>query len=79
AIDPGLAEALVVEVAARAQAAEAEGTSPVLLCTGRLRPALHRLVRAAAPRLPVMSVNELGPYVRPDKIGVVNLAVAATV
>jgi flagellar biosynthesis protein FlhA len=79
AIDPGLAESLVVEVAARAQAAEAGGTSPVLLCTGRLRPALHRLVRAAAPRLPVMSVNELGPYVRPDKIGVVNLAVAATV
>ena len=79
AIDPGLAEALVIEVAARAQAAEAEGTSPVLLCTGRLRPALLRLVRAAAPRLPVMSVNEIGPYVRPDKIGVVNLAVAATV
>ena len=79
AIDPAMAEALVVQVANAAQAAEREGASPVLLCTGRLRPALRRLVRAAAPRLPVMSVNELGPYVRPDKIGVVTLAVPATV
>ncbi|HEV2368795.1 MAG TPA: flagellar biosynthesis protein FlhA, partial [Acidimicrobiales bacterium] len=78
-IDPGMAESLVLEVAARAQQAEQAGTNAVLVCTGRLRPALRRLVHAAAPRLPVMSVNEIGPYVRPDKIGVVNLAVQATV
>ena len=78
-IDPGLAEALVTQVAARAHDAEQDGANPVLLCTGRLRPALRRLVKAAAPRLPVMSVNEIGPYVRPDKIGVVSVGVPATV
>ncbi|HET9732142.1 MAG TPA: flagellar biosynthesis protein FlhA [Acidimicrobiales bacterium] len=78
-VDPSLAEALIVEAAARANAAEQQGISPVLVCTGRLRPAMRRMLKVAVPRLPVMSVNEIGPHVRPDKIGVVSLAVSATV
>jgi RNA polymerase sigma factor (sigma-70 family) len=73
AIDPSLAEGLVNEVQALATAAEQKGQEPVLVCTTRLRPALRRLLAAAVPRLGVLSVNELGPQVKLDRIGVVNV------
>jgi len=78
AIDPSLAEHLVEEVGRLAVEAEQRGQSPVLVCSSRLRPALRRLLKAALPRLGVISVNELGLQVQPERIGVVNIA-AATV
>jgi flagellar biosynthesis protein FlhA len=68
------AEALTLAVAHRAREAEREGEMPVLVCAAPLRPALRKLVRAAAPRLPVLSYAELGPQLRLDTRGVVNLA-----
>ncbi len=74
AIDPERAERLAVEVADRANHAEQRGDSPVLLCSAQLRPAIRRLVRTTAPRLPVLSYAELGPQLTLDTIGVVSLA-----
>jgi flagellar biosynthesis protein FlhA len=77
AVDPALAEGLVTEVQSLALQAEQTGREPVLVCTTRLRPALRRLLAAAVPRLGVLSVNELGPQVTLDRIGVVNVVQAA--
>ena len=47
---------------------------PVLVCAAPLRPALRKLTRTAAPRLPVLSYAELGSQLRLDTRGVVDLA-----
>jgi flagellar biosynthesis protein FlhA len=74
ALAPDKAEALTLAVAHRAREAEQEGEMPVLVCAAPLRPALRKLVRTAAPRLPVLSYAELGTQLRLDTRGVVNLA-----
>ncbi len=75
--DPQLLEALIREVQTLSVQVEQTGREAVLLCTSRLRPALHRLLAPALPRLAVLSVNELGPQIRVDRIGVINVASAA--
>jgi flagellar biosynthesis protein FlhA len=79
AVDPSQAERLAIEVAQRAEAAEQQGASPVLLCSAPLRPSVRRLVRAAAPRLPVLSYAELGNQLTVETIGVITLAQTADV
>ncbi|MCU1380335.1 MAG: flagellar biosynthesis protein FlhA, partial [Acidimicrobiales bacterium] len=74
AIDPAQAERLAIEAATRAEEAEQTGASPVLLCSAPLRPAVRRLTRAAAPRLPVLSYAELGTQLQVETIGVISLA-----
>jgi flagellar biosynthesis protein FlhA len=74
AVDPAVAESVVREVHSLSQQVEQTGREPVLLCASRLRPALRRLLAAAVPRLGILSVNELGPQVRLDRVGVVSLA-----
>ncbi|MCU4185037.1 flagellar biosynthesis protein FlhA [Acidiferrimicrobium sp. IK] len=76
-VDPRLAEGLVREIQALATQAEQTGREPVLVCPSRLRPALRRLLAVAAPRLGVLSVNELSSHVRVERIGVVNVAAQA--
>ena len=68
------AEALTLAVAHRARDAEREGEMPVLVCAAPLRVAVRKLVRTAAPRLPVLSYAELGPQLRLETRGVVTLA-----
>jgi flagellar biosynthesis protein FlhA len=79
AIDPSQAERLALEAAARAEQAEQAGASPVLLCSAPIRPAVRRLTRAAAPRLPVLSYTELGTQLQVETIGVISLAQTADV
>ncbi len=76
-IDPAQAEAIVNEIARVSTEAEQQGKTPVVVCGSRLRPALRRLVRTAAPRLGVLATSELAPQVRLDRIGVVSLTNAA--
>jgi flagellar biosynthesis protein FlhA len=71
ALDPSYAERLVLAVAAQVQQAEQRGDRPVLVCSPQLRPAVRKLTRAAAPRLPVLSYAELGDQLQLDTIGVV--------
>ncbi|MCU1486170.1 MAG: flagellar biosynthesis protein FlhA [Actinomycetia bacterium] len=79
AVDPAQAERLAIEAAMRADEAEQTGASPVLLCSAPLRPAVRRLTRAAAPRLPVLSYAELGNQLQVETIGVISLAQTADV
>jgi flagellar biosynthesis protein FlhA len=79
AVDPAQAERLAIEAAMRAEEAEQLGASPVLLCSAPLRPAVRRLTRAAAPRLPVLSYAELGTQLQVETIGVISLAQTADV
>jgi flagellar biosynthesis protein FlhA len=71
ALDPAYAERLVVALAGAAHGAEERGLRPVLVCSPQLRPAVRKLVRAAVPRLPVLSYSELGDTLTLDTIGVV--------
>ncbi len=74
AIEPQKAETLVEQVRALAEQAEQQGRRPVLLCSSRLRPAVHRLLAGPVPRLGVLAVNEIGPQVQLERIGTVHLA-----
>ena len=79
AVDPSIAEALAMETARLADEAEHAGHAPVLVCSSQIRAAIHRLVAAAAPRLPVLAFNELGPQLHLETLGTVNLGQPATV
>ena len=72
-IDPATAENLALAIAREAEQAETRGVEPVLACAAQLRPALRRLMRAAAPRLPVLAYTELGSQLELETVGVVNL------
>ncbi|HET9076923.1 MAG TPA: flagellar biosynthesis protein FlhA [Acidimicrobiales bacterium] len=74
AIDGGLAEALVREVLAVASRVEQTGRDAVLICATRLRVPLQQLVAAGSRRIAVLSINELGPQVRVERMGVVSVA-----
>jgi flagellar biosynthesis protein FlhA len=79
AIDPSQAERIALEAAQRAEQGEQAGAAPVLLCSAPLRSAVRRLVRAAAPRLPVLSYAELGTQLQVETLGVISLAQTADV
>ncbi|GIU85824.1 MAG: flagellar biosynthesis protein FlhA [Acidimicrobiia bacterium] len=79
ALEPGVAEALALAIAREAEAAEMKGVEPVFVCAAQLRPAMRRLLRAAAPRLPVLAYTELGSQLELETIGVVNLGQPAAV
>jgi flagellar biosynthesis protein FlhA len=79
ALDPSVAEQLAMAIAREADAAEMRGVEPVLVCAAQLRPAMRRLLRAAAPRLPVLAYTELGAQLELETIGVVNLGQPTTV
>jgi flagellar biosynthesis protein FlhA len=74
ALDPEVAEQIAMAIAREAESAEMRGVEPVFVCAAQLRTALRRLLKAAAPRLPVLSYTELGGHVELETIGVVNLA-----
>ncbi len=71
ALDPSYAERLVIAVATEAQRAEERGERPALVCSPQLRPAVRKLTRTAAPRVPVLSYTELADQLQLDTIGVI--------
>jgi flagellar biosynthesis protein FlhA len=73
ALDPTVAEQLALAIAREAEMAEMQGIEPVFVCAAQLRPSLRRLLRSAAPRLPVLAYTELGSQLELETIGVVNL------
>ena len=75
-LDTEMAERLFAEIGNVSRRIEDQGRRPVLVVSARLRPALRRLLHAAVPNLPVLSVNELDGQVRPERMGVVSLDLA---
>jgi flagellar biosynthesis protein FlhA len=58
-IDPRVAEALLRKLVATSDAMMKDGRDPVLLCGGEIRRQIRALSRRSAPRLCVLSVNEI--------------------
>jgi flagellar biosynthesis protein FlhA len=76
-ISAGEAEAIVRDVGRFLREGEIGGSSPVMLCATRLRPALRRLLKPSLPRLGVLGAGEVAPSVKIATIGSVNREVAA--
>ena len=68
-LEPELAETLAREISAAAQQQEAAGAPSVLLVADRLRLAVSRLTRRAAPGLAVLAHSEI-PDARTIRVGV---------
>jgi flagellar biosynthesis protein FlhA len=79
ALDPAFAEQLARSIGREAEAAEMRGIEPVFVCAAQLRAAMRRLLRAVAPRLPVLSYSELGNQLELDTLAVVNVVQPATI
>lgn len=58
-VDPGLMDQMLSQLRQAVSAAEATGKAVVLTCAPAIRPALHRLVALALPRLAVLSYVEV--------------------
>ena len=71
--DAATLERIVSRVAALVTDVENRGVRPVLVCSGPLRPALRKLLRGAAPTLPVLAYAELGNQLTIETTGVVDL------
>lgn len=70
-IEPGLAENLLNEIQQKSQQSEANGHSPVLLVSDRLRMWLARFVKSANPRLRVLAYTEIANNKRIKVIGTI--------
>jgi flagellar biosynthesis protein FlhA len=73
---PDELENLVASLETMAQASEAAGKHPVVVCSSRLRPALRRLLRSRLARLDVLGAAEISAHVLVETIGVVKRAPA---
>jgi flagellar biosynthesis protein FlhA len=71
AMDPARAQTVVRLVSGEVEQATGMGLRPVLLCSGRIRRHLRRLIEQALPQLPVVSYNEILPGIRVESTGVV--------
>lgn len=72
-VDPGVLDQALVQLRHAVQQAEEDGRQVVLACAPAIRPALHRLLALAQPRLPVLSYSEVtGAGVVVQTVGVVS-------
>jgi flagellar biosynthesis protein FlhA len=71
AMDPNRAQTVVQLLTGEVEQATGMGVRPVLLCSGRIRRHLRRLIEQALPQLPVVSYNEILPGIRVESTGVV--------
>lgn len=72
ALDPDLAQQVLVQLAQLTTDAENQNLRPVLVCAPQIRPALRRLVRPTLDRLPVLSYHELTGTAQVRAVGLVN-------
>jgi flagellar biosynthesis protein FlhA len=70
---PDDADQLVRTLTELVGASAMHGTTPVLVCSAPLRPALGRLVKATVPGVAVVNYNEIGDHLQIDVIANVDL------
>jgi len=73
ALDPKVATDLLTKVKERIEEVMHEGRSPILLCSGMLRLSLKRLTERMAPRLTILSYNEIPTTVQLQSTGLISL------
>jgi flagellar biosynthesis protein FlhA len=72
ALDPELAQSMLVQLHNLATAGENTGVRPVLVCAPQLRAAVRRLVAPALDRLPVLSYSEIAGVQSVQSLGSVS-------
>jgi flagellar biosynthesis protein FlhA len=73
AIDPNSAAKLLERIRDKIEEVMQEGHSPILLCSSAMRLSLKRLTERIAPRLTVLSYQEIPPTVKLESIGLISL------
>ncbi|MBU8934924.1 MAG: flagellar biosynthesis protein FlhA [candidate division Zixibacteria bacterium] len=73
AVDPAMAEVLLINMGQQIEAMQNAGLTPVCLCSPNIRLALRRLAEAKYSSLAVVSYNEIRPEVEVVSIGMVRL------
>jgi flagellar biosynthesis protein FlhA len=71
-LEPGRANQLCQAVKEQVERAATLGLRPALLCSARVRRHLKALTAHSAPRLSVLSYNEIVPTVRVETVGLVS-------
>jgi flagellar biosynthesis protein FlhA len=72
-IDPTSASKLLEKIRNKIEEVMQDGHSPILLCNSALRLSLKRLTERIAPRLTVLSYQEIPTSVRLESVGLISL------
>ncbi len=73
ALDPKIATNLLGKIKDRIEEVMQEGRSPILLCSAALRLSLKRLTERMAPRLTILSYNEIPTTIQLQSTGLISL------
>lgn len=73
AIDPNSASKLLEAIRVKIEEVMNEGFTPIILCNQALRISIKRLTERLAPRLVVLSYNEIPNNIRLESIGLISL------
>lgn len=73
AIDPTSAQKLLERIRSKIEEVMHEGHSPIILCSSALRLSIKRLTERIAPRLTVLSYQEIPTSVKLESIGLISL------
>lgn len=72
-IDPNSAQKILERVRAKIEEVANEGHTPIILCSSALRLSIKRLTERIAPRLTVLSYQEIPTSVKLESIGLISL------
>lgn len=73
AIDPASAQKLLERIRNKIEEVMQEGHSPIILCSSALRLSIKRLTERIAPRLTVLSYQEIPTSVKLESVGLISL------
>ena len=73
ALEPDLGRALLNELNNQVEKAVAAGKQPVILTSGRIRSALHRMIEPMLPHVAVLSFSEIATGTPVTSVGTVRL------
>ncbi|WP_078595608.1 flagellar biosynthesis protein FlhA [Evansella clarkii] len=71
-LDPDSAQSIVESVMREAERMQETGHMPLILCSPAVRLYVRQLIERYLPQVPVLSYNELEPFVEVQSVGVVN-------
>lgn len=73
AIDPTSAQRLLESIRSKIDSIMQEGIAPIILCSSALRLSIKRLTERIAPRLTVLSYQEIPTTIKLESVGLISL------
>jgi flagellar biosynthesis protein FlhA len=70
---PQTAQAIVKQIAEKANELTQTGRTAVLLCSPQIRSAVRRMIEAGLPQIAVLAYNEIAPEVTVEAVAIVGL------